>query len=118
MSDLKQEGRIIAIMELERVTDSFSKREFVIETDDQYPQMIKFEFTQAKCDILDTARVGEDVVVCFNVRGRKWHNEKKGIDQYFNTLQAWRLEKVKEGATPSNNEPPPVDENMADNLPF
>lgn len=116
MSELKIEGRIVAIMELEQVTDSFCKREFVIETDDQYPQTIKLEFAQSKCSILDTAHVGEDVAVCFNVRGRKWHNEKKGIDQYFNTLQAWRLEKVKEGAKPSNNEPPPVDDGM--DLPF
>ena len=53
MSDLKLEGNIIAIFEKQQVTDSFAKREFVIETADEYPQTIKFEFTQNKCDELD-----------------------------------------------------------------
>ena len=47
MSELKLKGRITAIMDKQQVTDTFAKREFVVETDEQYPQMVKFELTHA-----------------------------------------------------------------------
>jgi|13_taG_2_1085334.scaffolds.fasta_scaffold04192_1 hypothetical protein len=93
MAELIIDGDIIAIFPKNQVTDSFAKREFVVETPDEYPQTIKFEFTQAKCDELDKVKVGDSVSVSFNVRGRKWTN-KEGKDMYFNTLQAWRMQVV------------------------
>lgn len=122
MSELKLTGKIIAIMDKQQVTDTFSKREFVIETDEQYPQMVKFELTQAKCDDIDSHKVGEEISVHFNVRGRKWTN-KQGEDVYFVSLNAWRLEKGAEtpAATdvpfPSADAEPPAD-SFADDLPF
>lgn len=122
MSELKVTGKIIAIMGTQQVTDTFSKREFVIETDEQYPQMVKFEFTQAKCSVLDHEKIGNNVTVNFNLRGRKWTN-KQGEDVYFNTLQAWRLESATNeqysGVQPpfrETAEEPPV--NFANELPF
>jgi len=113
MSELKLTGRIIAIEEMQQVTDSFCKREFVIETDENYPQLVKFEFTQDKCSTLDTEQVGNEVTVNFNVRGRAWEN-KQGKTVYFVTLQAWRLESVQ-----GNTQPAKVgSEPAVDDLPF
>ena len=67
MSDLKLEGKVVAIMNKQQVTDTFAKREFVIETDEQYPQMVKFELTQAKCDEIDNHKVGDDLTVHFKI---------------------------------------------------
>lgn len=121
MSELKLTGKIIAIMDKHQVTDTFAKREFVIETDEQYPQMVKFELTQAKCDDIDNHKVGEEMTVHFNVRGRKWTN-KEGNDVYFVSLNAWRLEKGEAPAAsdapfPSADAEPPAD-SFADDLPF
>ena len=122
MSELKLTGKIIAIMEKQQVTDTFAKREFVIETDEQYPQMVKFELTQAKCDDIDNHKIGEEIIVHFNVRGRKWTN-KENKDVYFVSVNAWRLEKGTEmpAATdapfPSADAEPPAD-SFADDLPF
>ena len=118
MSDLKLEGKLIAIFDKQQVTDSFSKREFVIETDDQYPQVIKFEFTQNACDKLDGFKIGDLVGVHFNVRGRKWTN-KDGKDTYFVTLNAWMIKRLSAGADNSpSQDVPPIDMGAADDLPF
>jgi hypothetical protein len=120
MSELKLEGKIIAIMDKQQVTDTFAKREFVIETDEQYPQMVKFELTQAKCEDIDRHKVGDDVSVSFNVRGRKWTN-KEGKDVYFVSINAWRIDgKGNETSSqpfPSADAEPPAD-SFADDLPF
>lgn len=94
MSELKISGKVIAIMEKQQVTDTFAKREFVIETDEQYPQTVKFELTQDYCDLIDSYKVGQEITVSFNIRGRLWTN-KQNKDVYFVSVNAWRLEAVK-----------------------
>ncbi len=108
MSELKLTGKVIAIMEKQQVTDTFAKREFVIETDEQYPQMVKFELTQDYCDLIDSYKVGQEITVSFNCRGRKWTN-KENKDVYFVSLNAWRLEGAT-GASVVVDVNPPVDD--------
>lgn len=121
MSELKLEGKIIAIMDKQQVTDTFAKREFVITTDEQYPQDVKFELTQAKCDDIDDHKIGDSVSVSFNVRGRKWTN-KENKDVYFVSVNAWRIDSLESAASndtpfPSADAEPPAD-SFADDLPF
>lgn len=54
----------------------FKKREVVITTDEQYPQSILIEFTQDRCELLETYSVGQDVKININIRGREWINPK------------------------------------------
>ncbi len=86
-------------------TGGFRKRELVVTTDEQYPQMLSIEFTQDKCELLDNYNVGEDVKVNINLRGREWINPE-GEAKYFNSIQGWRIEKLESG-TP--NEIPPIE---------
>ena len=44
--------------------------------------------------MLDSVRVGDELKVHFNLRGREWTSPKDGVTKYFNTLEAWRIEKV------------------------
>ena len=69
----------------------FRKREMVITTDEQYPQMLLIEFVQDKCDLLDSYQVGQDVKISINLRGREWINPQ-GEAVYFNSIQGWRIE--------------------------
>lgn len=87
-------GKLVEIFDTVQINDSFKKREFVLELTEnaQYPEYIKFELFQDKVDIISTYKVGEEAVVAFNLKGRKWNDPKGGV-KYFNTLQAWRLEK-------------------------
>jgi len=84
-------GKIKLVKETQEVSASFKKREFVITTEEQYPQHIQLEFAQAKCDDLNAIGIGDKVKVSINVRGREWV-KPDGESQYFNTLQAWKIE--------------------------
>jgi hypothetical protein len=77
------------------ISEKFSKREFVIETTDQYPQLVMFQLTQDKCNLLDGIGVGSKLEVSWNLRGREW-TSPAGEVKYFNTLEAWKIEKVGE----------------------
>jgi hypothetical protein len=90
-------GTLKAKFDTQRVSDRFQKREFVLTTDAStpYPQHVSFQVTQDKCQILDQFNEGEELRVQFNLRGREW-NGPQGI-KYFNTLEAWRIEKIQGG---------------------
>ncbi|HCQ29078.1 MAG TPA: hypothetical protein DIU39_02255 [Flavobacteriales bacterium] len=118
--ELKLSGKIKLINDTQTWDSGFSKREFVITTDEQYPQDVKFEVIKDKTSLLDNFTVGDNVDVSFNVRG----NEYQG--RYFVNLQAWRINKINDGATPPANMPPlPTEEpdvmpqnDETDDLPF
>jgi len=88
-------------------SNGFRKRELVVTTDEQYPQMIMIEFVQDKTDLLNNYSVGQDVKVSINLRGREWINPQ-GEAKYFNSIQGWRIENLSQQAAPSNL--PPVDQ--------
>lgn len=83
----------------QKVSDRFTKREFVLTTEatSPYPQHVSFQLTQDKCNLLDQYNVGDEMKIQFNLRGREW-NGPQGI-KYFNTLEAWRIEKMNGGAS-------------------
>ncbi len=84
-------GKIKVKNETQDVSASFKKRELVVTTDEQYPQMILIEFVQDKCDLLNAYEVGQNVKVSINLRGREWLNPQ-GEAKYFNSIQGWRIE--------------------------
>ncbi|MEE9350063.1 MAG: DUF3127 domain-containing protein [Flavobacteriaceae bacterium] len=84
-------------------SNGFRKRECVVTTDEQYPQMIMVEFIQDKCDLLDAFKIGDDVKININLRGREWINPE-GVAKYFNAIQGWRIEKSADA--PAGNTPP------------
>ena len=88
----------------QKVSDRFSKREFVLTTEatSPYPQHVSFQLTQDKCNLLDQYNVGDEMKIQFNLRGREW-NGPQGI-KYFNTLEAWRIEKMNGGASNQNSQ--------------
>jgi hypothetical protein len=102
-------GKVKLIGEVQTFgSNGFRKRELVVTTDEQYPQMIMVEFVQDKCDLLNSYAVGQDVKVAINLRGREWINPQ-GEAKYFNSIQGWRIEGISPSqAAPSNL--PPVDQ--------
>lgn len=121
------EGKLQEIFDIQEVSNSFKKREFVVEyaENPQYPEFIKFELTQTNCQQLDEFNEGEDIRISFNLKGRKW-TDPKGNVKYFNSLQAWRLEKIGKSSGPAETPPPPAsneewmkeDFSSDDDLPF
>lgn len=90
----KLQGTVKLVNSTVQVSEKFSKREFVVtESTGMYPQDILFQATQDKCSLLDAVQQGDNVEVSFNLRGREW-TSPQGEVKYFNTLDAWRIEKV------------------------
>jgi|TARA_Y100000590_G_C15353580_1_gene876129 hypothetical protein len=87
------EGKLIEKFETVQITETFKKREFVLEyiENPEYPEFIKIELIQDKCDLIDKINIGEQIKVYLNIKGRKWTN-KEGKINYFNSLQAWKIE--------------------------
>ena len=116
MFELK--GVLKVINDTNIISEKFKKREFVL-TDDSsdYPQDIALQLTQDNCDKLNNVSVGDRLLVKFNLRGRAWNDPKTGKDRYFNSLDAWFIQKQDENASPT---PAPVDmnEDDSDGLPF
>jgi len=101
-------GTIKKIFDTVQVSEKFSKRDLVVTTNDMYPQDIIMQFTQDKCSILDGYKEMDQVDVSVNLRGREW-TSPQGEIKYFNTIEAWRIEKL--GAKkPSGN----IEQNFAE----
>ena len=100
MSNLTVEGKLHKVFDTEQKTETFQAREFVIEVQDgQYPQFVKFQLTQDRCQIIDGHEPGQMIKVHFDLRGREWQGK------YFTNLNAWRVE-GQQAAPPEPNEPP------------
>lgn len=82
----EMKGKIKVMMDEQRFDSGFYKREFVVTTQEQYPQDIKFELMKEKTEMLNGLSVGDEVVVRFDVRGREWNGN------YYVNLNAWKLE--------------------------
>jgi hypothetical protein len=133
-------GRITEIFSTQQITDTFKKREFILEIKESgangmdFIEYIKFQTIQDKCALLDELSENDVVKVSFNLKGRKW--EKDGKVSYFTNLDAWRIEKATaadpgpalsgdqdasvSSPSESGNGPgePPVDDSGFDDLPF
>ena len=119
-------GKVKLIGEVQTFgSNGFQKRELVVTTDDQYPQMINIDFQQDKADLLNNYKVGQDVKVSINLRGREWINPQ-GEAKYFNSIVGWRIENLSQGNANAGNLPPvdqfepasKVTDEEPDDLPF
>lgn len=86
------QGKVLVVGNTVAVSEKFKKRDLVVEyaENPQYPEQIKFEAVQDKTALLDSVKVGDEINVHFNLRGRGW-TDKTGKTQYSNTLSVWRL---------------------------
>ena len=85
-------GEIVEIDDVKIISDNFKKREFVLKhaPNPEYPDFLKLEVVQNKTDLLDKYKVGQEVEVDINLKGKKWEKGKES--GYFNSLQAWRIQ--------------------------
>lgn len=123
-------GKIKLISDIQTFDSGFKKREVVITTEEQYPQHILVELLGDRTEIINPFKVGDDVKISINIRGREWVNPQ-GETKYFNSLTGWRIEKLQsETFSQQPNNPlsqqipnptspiSPVIEDEDDDLPF
>ena len=119
-------GKLIEKYDIIQVSDTFKKREFVIEHTDNssgkdYTDLIKFQLTRERCALIDRFNINDEIKVSFNIRGKRWVKDDRV--SYFINLEAWKIEKIamssEEPPLPSplmEEEVPPLEE--LDDLPF
>lgn len=79
-------GKIKKIFEKQEFPSGFYKQEFVVTTEDRFPQDIKLDCLKEKGEILNGVKEGDQVTVHFDIRGREWN------ERYFVDLAAWKIE--------------------------
>lgn len=119
-------GKVHEVHPTHQVTESFKKRDLIVAyaENPQFVEYISFQATQDRVSIFDNLKVGDEVQVAFNLRGRPWTN-KDGVTTFFNSLVAWRVTKLEaqrpaQQTAPSYADLPPMDISSADDddLPF
>ena len=115
------QGSIKLIDELQTFASGFTKREFVVTTDEKFSQDVKFSCLKDKTSLLDNFSVGDQVNVFFDIRG----NEYKG--RHYVDLTAWKIEslgsigEVKDALGEGDAPEPPggyFDDSSDDSVPF
>jgi len=104
-------GKVKQIQETE-TKGNFTFRKLVIETNEKYPQVVSLDFTGNNVGLLDAWKVGDNVEVYYNVRGRAWEN-KEGKVLYFTTLNGWSVREYREEVAVEAQSP-----DREDDLPF
>ena len=111
MSELSIEGKVIEIVPVESGTSAagkeWSKQEFVIETDDQYPKKVAFTLFGDKRTIISNLVIGNDVKVFFNLESRE-HNGR-----WFHNVNAWKVDFEE-----SEGIPPEMETEQEGDVPF
>lgn len=89
---MELKGTIKTIGDIQTFASGFQKREFVLVTEEQYPQPISIELLSQKVDIIDPFKVGDQATVGINIQGREW-TSPQGETKYFNSIVAWKITK-------------------------
>jgi hypothetical protein len=83
---MQLEGTVFQVFAIKQVTQKLTKCEFVLLTDEAYPQHILFEAINKMTEDVIGLIDGQRVVVEFKVNGRPW-TSPQGETRYFNSLQ-------------------------------
>ena len=118
-------GRLIQILPLQTGTsksgNSWSKQEFVIETEEQFPKKVCFTLFGDKVSLLNGLSSGDQVDVSFNLESREFNGK------WYSNINAWKVNPViseenKAPAYSADDIPPPSEPGEMDppynDLPF
>ncbi len=91
-------GKIIQIMPLQsgvsKTGNSWSKQEFVIETEEQFPKKVCFTLFGDKVSLLNGLSNGSQIDVSFNLESREFNGK------WYSNINAWKINPVTSQASP------------------
>jgi hypothetical protein len=127
-------GKLIKILPVQSGTSArgaWSKQDFVVETQEQYPRKVCVSAWGERVNELSSMAEGDVLKVSFNLESREFN------ERWYTDVRAWRIEKQQAGApatpaaqpassaVPPSSPPPPSTEDPfgasqqeADDLPF
>jgi hypothetical protein len=98
-------GKIYQIQDIQKINDTFSKREFVLELtngDQVYVQKVSFSLLRDNVNLVDGLEKGQEVEVKFYLNGRDW-TSPQGEVKFFNTLDVQEVNILNKQNTEINN---------------
>ena len=93
----------------------WEKREFIIETDDQYPKKICISVWNDKLAMIENLVNGDVLNVSVNVESREYNS------RWYTEIRAWKIDRIGEegiATSPPPEDLPPDLDNPEDDLPF
>ena len=91
---MKLVGNLKVKKDTQVVSESFSKREFVLTVvDGAFSNDILIQLTKDKVTLINDINIGDMLEVEVNLSGKCWVNPQ-GEEKYFNSLSAWKITKV------------------------
>jgi len=107
-------GKIKTITQ-QRTFGTNTSKSLVIETNDKYPQTLEVEFVNDKIQLINDYKIGDDVDIKINIRGREWTSPKNEI-KYFISLKGWAIDKS--GVELTNQQQQPTRQAATNDSPF
>jgi hypothetical protein len=76
------------------VSESFSKREFVLTVvDGAFSNDILIQLVKDKVTLINDINIGDLLEVEVNLKGKEW-NSPSGEVKYFNSIECWKITKI------------------------
>lgn len=94
---LELTGTLVKFYETKTFPSGFSIQEFVVRTDERYPQEILIQAAKEKIDTLKNFKENDVVKVKFNLRGREYNG------RHFVSLDMWAMDIAAAGNTSASN---------------
>ena len=95
-------GRIVQVLPqasgVSRTGNNWRKQEYVLETFDQYPRKVLFNFFNNAIDQYPL-QVGEDITLSFDLESRSYVG-RDGVERWSTDVRGWKAEKVDPQAAP------------------
>ncbi len=89
-------GRIVQVLPLasgvSRTGNNWRKQEYVLETFDQYPRKVLFNFFNNTIDQYPL-QVGEDIILSFDLESRSYVG-RDGVERWSTDVRGWKVEKA------------------------
>lgn len=89
-------GRIIQVLPLasgvSKAGNSWRKQEYILETFDQYPRKVIFNFFNNTIDQYPL-QVGEDIILSFDLDSRSFVG-RDGVERWSTDVRGWKAEKA------------------------
>ena len=90
------QGRIIQVMPLasgvSKAGNNWKKQEYLLETKDQYPRKVLFNFFNNNVDQYPL-QVGDDIILSFDIESRSFTG-RDGVERWSTEIRGFKAEKV------------------------
>jgi len=94
--------KLLPIVTGEGKNGTWTKQEFLVETQETYPKKVMLSAWGDKADEIKKLKIGDEINICFNAESREYN------ERWYTELKIWKVEKLvnKETNTSESDTPP------------